>query len=214
MCVEVVHHKMPLGDRQRAFHRFANVPGEILFGACAACGYLPDLPGADIEIHDKRGRSMPNVLEFPAFDFAWSHWQAWMFAFQRLNASHFVRAHHGFAFFCQFWSLVIQLIDVFNLLIEPFILFFVRRQPVTDQVRLETPFLSSRDAWRGEMLAKIPRCTISSAISLPVHWLIGLPDFSGFASHLLNLADLVGCDLCWRPWPRQVLQPLLDTQLV
>jgi hypothetical protein len=104
-----------------------------------------------------------------------------MLPFQRLNAGHFVRAHRGLAFFRQFWSLVIQLIDVFHLFIEPFILFFVRRQPVTDQVRFEAPFLSNREAWRGEMLGKIPRFTISSAISLPVHWLIGLPDFSGFS---------------------------------
>lgn len=146
MCVEIVHDKVPFDDRGRACHRLANVSGEISCGARTACGHLPDLPSADIEIHDKRDRSMPNVLKFPAFDFAWSHRQARMLPFHRLNAGQFVRAQQGFAFFCQFWSLVIQRIDIFHFFVKLFVLFLVRRQPVTNQVRFETPFLSSRDA--------------------------------------------------------------------
>jgi hypothetical protein len=70
MRVEIVQDKVPFDDQGHAFHRLANVPSEIVFGARAACRHLPDLPGTDIEIHGKRYRSMPYVLEFPAFDLA------------------------------------------------------------------------------------------------------------------------------------------------
>ena len=46
-------------------------------------------------------------------------------------------------------------------------------QPVADQMRLEIPFFNSRAACRGEICAMIPRAITSSAISRPVHWLIG-----------------------------------------
>jgi len=49
-------------------------------------------------------------------------------------------------------------------------------------VGLQIPFLSSRAAWRPEMVGTIPRLTISAAISRPVHWLIGRPAALG-ASH-------------------------------
>lgn len=43
------------------------------------------------------------------------------------------------------------------------------------------PFFSSLDAWRGEIVSAMQRLMISSAISLPVHWLMGRPASSGFS---------------------------------
>src|SRR4030066_203122 len=128
---------------------------------------------------------MPNGFKLPAFDLARRHRQTWVFSFQGLNAGHFIGTQHGFALFYQFWSVLIQRIDVIHLLIEPLIRFL--GQPVTDQVRLEAPFLSSREACRAEIVSTIPRFTSSSAISRPVHWLIGRPDFSGFSQAICSM---------------------------
>jgi len=132
---------------------------------------------------------MPNIFKLPALDLARRHRQTRMFAFQGLDAGHFISAHHGFALLCQFWSLFVQRIDIIHLLVEAFIGF--PGQPVTDQVRLEAPFLSSREACRAEMVSTIPRFISSSAISHPVHWLIGRPAFSGFSQ--------AGCSI-WQIW--------------
>jgi hypothetical protein len=48
-----------------------------------------------------------------------------------------------------------------------------RGEPIADQMRLEIPFFNRRAACRGEICAMIPRAITSSAISLPVQWLIG-----------------------------------------
>jgi hypothetical protein len=40
-------------------------------------------------------------------------------------------------------------------------------------MRFEIPLFSNRPAWRAEIVSQMPRRSISSAISLPVHWLIG-----------------------------------------
>lgn len=130
---------------------------------------------------------MPNVFKLPALDLARRQRQTRMFSFQGLNAGHFIGAQHGFALFRQFWSLFIQRIDVIHLFIKPFVFFFVRCQPIPDQVRLEAPFLSSREACRVEMVSTIPRFISSSAISRPVHWLIGRPAFSGFSQAICSI---------------------------
>jgi hypothetical protein len=196
MSIEIVHHEVPLDDRRRAFYRPPDVSGEIILSTCAASRYGSDMPSANVEVHDERNSAMPNVLELTAFHFARSHRQARVLAFQCLNPGHFIRTHHRFTFFGQFWSLLVQSIDIVHLFIEPFVFCFLRRQPVTDQVWLETPFLSSREAWRGEILFKIPRCTNSSAISRPVHWLIGLPDFSGFSQAICSILQIWSAVIC------------------
>lgn len=53
------------------------------------------------------------------------------------------------------------------------------------------PFFSSLEAWRGEIVSTMPRLLISSAISLPVHWLIGRPVSSGFSQ--------ANCTI-WQTW--------------
>ena len=69
------------------------------------------------------------------------------------------------------------------------------RQPGAAAVRLERPLLSSRAAWRGEMAATMPRWIASSAISRPVHWLIGRADRGGgLAGQRDDPADLLGAD--------------------
>jgi hypothetical protein len=91
--------------------------------------------------------------------------------------------------FDPFLSRLIQVIDVGDFLVRLRIGFGI--QPVTYQVRLERPPLSSRAAWRAEIVSTMPRAINSSAISRPVHWLIGRPAFSG-ASH-------ANCSI-WHTW--------------
>src|SRR2546421_5866640 len=52
-------------------------------------------------------------------------------------------------------------------------------QPIAETVRLEPPFLSSRAACLGEICSTMPRAITSSAISRPVHWLMGRPALLG-----------------------------------
>ena len=99
--------------------------------------------------------------------------------------SQIIAAHHGFALLRQFWSEFVQHIDVIHLLLEPLVDF--PGQPVTDQARLETPFLSSREACRAETVSTIHRFISSSAISRPVQWLIGRPAFSGFSQAICSI---------------------------
>src|SRR5207245_6392839 len=79
--------------------------------------------------------------------------------------------HGHFSLFGSLHRRFIQVADGFDL---PFALGIVwRRQPVADQVRLEIPFFNRRAACRGEICWMIPRAIASSAISRPVHWLMG-----------------------------------------
>src|SRR5437764_12595913 len=71
----------------------------------------------------------------------------------------------------------IHLTSLTNLLVSLVIGNF--RQPVAETVRLKTPFLSRRAACRGEICSTMPWAFISSAISRPVHWLIGRPALAG-----------------------------------
>lgn len=65
-------------------------------------------------------------------------------------------------------------------LIEPY--WGTLRQPGAEAVRLQAPLLSSRPACRGEICSRIPRAFTASAISRPVHGLLGRPALVG-ASH-------------------------------
>ncbi len=122
---------------------------------------------------------MPDIFKLASFDFTGKHGQTRMFAFQGLYSGHFIRAQYRLALLGQFGCFLIDRVDLLDFLVKAFIGF--RGQPVADQVRLEAPFLSNRAAWRAEMRSRIPRLTISSAISRLVHWLIGRPAFSGFS---------------------------------
>ena len=149
MDVEVVYHKMPLGDWRRVGQCALNMLKKIFLGARVATGNRCHVTGRHFEVDDERQRPPSNIFKLPALDLAWGQEQTRVFAFQGLHPGHFVSTHHDFALFREFWGVLIQLVDVGGLLVKPLICFL--RQPVTDQMRLETPFFSSRDACRGEI---------------------------------------------------------------
>lgn len=113
-----------------------------------------------------------------------------MLGFQGLDAGHFIRTHDGFSSFGWFLSRLIRVIDVRNFLIR--LRIGLQVQIVAHQMRLQSPFLRSRAAWRAEIVWTIPRAISSATISRPVHWLDGSPGFFRcFTGQLLNLARLV-----------------------
>lgn len=114
---------------------------------------------------------MTKILKLSSLDFAWHQWQPRMFAFKRLHACHFIGTDRSFSLCSQLRRLFIQLTDAFDRLFSLRICWGC--QPVTDQMRLEIPFLSTRAACRGEICLTMPRAMTSSAISRPVHWLMG-----------------------------------------
>ena len=90
---------------------------------------------------------------------------------RRLDPGQLIRAHRPFALFGQRFRLPIDLTDLPNGFF--FLRIHRRGQPVADQMRFEIPLFNTRAACRGEISLRIPRRFTSSAISRPVHWLIG-----------------------------------------
>jgi hypothetical protein len=82
-----------------------------------------------------------------------------------------------------------------------------RSQPRADQMRLEVPFFKSRAACRGEICATMPRRLTSSAISRPVHWLIGRC-FGCSQGSRDHLAGLFRRDLRRASWTGHIGQTL------
>ena len=97
--------------------------------------------------------------------------QARMLAFQCLDSCQFVSAHGMLSLLSQFRGLLIQCANCCNGLFSQRIGW--RCQPIPNQVWLDIPFFKSREAWRGEICGMMSRAMTSSAISRPVHWLIG-----------------------------------------
>lgn len=120
---------------------------------------------------------MTNVLELTPFHLAGSHGQPWMLALKGLDTGQFVATHGALSLLIAFCGLLVDFTHVSYLGIKVGIIRW--RQPVADAMGLQIPLLSSRWACRGEIVATMPRCMSSSAISRPVHWLMGRPDFSG-----------------------------------
>src|SRR6266567_7501974 len=125
----------------------------------------------DIAAQDKAARAMTHILELAPLDFTGSERQSGMLALSGLHTSQLVSAHAHFALLCQLWGLLIQATDGFDRFLLVRIL--RRGQPIADQMRLEIVFFNNRAACRGEICATMPRRMTSSAISRPVHWLIG-----------------------------------------
>src|SRR6266568_1791141 len=142
-------------------------------GLCArgASGRGQQLARDDIAAQEKAARAMTDILELAPLHFTGSQRQSWMLALQRLHASQLVGAHGLFALLCQLRCLLIQATDRFHRFLLVRICW--RGQPIADQMRLEIVFFNSRAACRGEICATMPRRMTSSAISRPVHWLIG-----------------------------------------
>jgi hypothetical protein len=122
-----------------------------------------------------------DVLEFAPLDLARFVRQIGMLAFKGLHARQFVRAHDPLALSRQLLrGFLVERTNIGDFSLEAIIAFVGRGQPVVAaQVRFEIPLFSSRPAWRGEIVSTMPRRENSSAISRPVHWLIGRPESPG-----------------------------------
>src|SRR5574341_2172409 len=154
MNVEIVHDEMPLDEAGLGLHAALNMSEKISFGAGGASRDLTDLTRGDLEIDHEGERAVPRVLELPTQTPSRLHGQVRMLGFQGLHARHFIGAHGRFSTLGPFLGGLVQLIDVGDLLRR--LRVWLRGQVVAHQVRLETPFLSKRAAWRGEMYSTMP----------------------------------------------------------
>src|SRR5712692_2432398 len=100
-----------------------------------------------------------------------------MLALQGLHTGQLIQADRAFPLCSALGGTCIQLTALDTLFVSPLI--GNLGYPVAEPVRLQPPFLSSRAACRGEICSTMPRAFISSAISRPVHWLIGRPALAG-----------------------------------
>ena len=177
MGVEVVHHEMPAGRLRVAGKRACDMRGEIRLRAAWPARRFPNLARDHIPIEDERLCAMPEVLELAPPYLPRCHRQVGMHPFQGLHARQLIGADHPFAVRRPRRCRAIERTNICHLGGKRRIV--ARREPIADQVRLEIPLLSSRAAWRGEIVATMPRAVISSAISRPLHWLIGRPAVAG-----------------------------------
>src|SRR6266567_4644265 len=171
MGVQIVADDMPAGGLWIGCDHRLDVGQKIGFGPSGATDWCQDLAGDDIPADNEGAGAMSDVFELPSLDFADSQRQSWVLALQSLYACQFVGTHHLLPLWRQSRCGLIQSTDGSHGLLLTRVGW--RSQPIADQVRLETPFLSRREAWRGEICSIIPRRITSSAISRPVQWLIG-----------------------------------------
>ena len=142
MDVEIVHYKMPASNKRLRLDGALDMVEKVRLVPGATRGSRTNLPPGDVKVDDERLRAVPDVLILLVFYPARSQWQCGLLAFQGLHTTQFIGAHHAFAFLDQLWRLTIQLIDVFNFLIELFIMNI--RQPVPYQMWFEiTLFLKA-----------------------------------------------------------------------
>src|SRR5512143_4088626 len=120
---------------------------------------------------------MADILKLTALHLAGDHRQTGVLALQGLHAGKLIGADDPLALGIQGRRLPIHGADVLDLAIEVGIP--RRGQPIAPPMRLERPLFKRRAAWRSEISATMPRRLISSAISRPVHWLMGRPEHSG-----------------------------------
>ena len=174
MDVQIVHHQVPASRRWVSGDHSLDMGQEIRLGPPLSTRRRDDPAAYYVPTEDERGCPMADVLELAPLDLARRQRQIRVLAFQGLHARQFVRAYDPFASRRQRRrGLLIDLTDIGDFGVEPIIALIRRRQPVADQMRFEIPLLSNRPAWRAEIVSQMPRRSISSAISLPVHWLMG-----------------------------------------
>src|SRR5713226_6283974 len=171
---------MPLYGFGIARHQTLEMREGIFFCPRRSPGGVDHLSVDDIEIDEPGQRAMPNVLEFAPQHVARLHGQVGMLALGGLHAGQLIHTDSALSLLGSLRGTCIHLTPLDNFLVPLRIGHF--RQPIPEAVRLEAPFLSRRAACRGEICSTIPRAFTSSAISRPVHWLMGRPALAG-ASH-------------------------------
>lgn len=209
MGVEIINDKMPFADLGMSFDRSMHMSEEVGFVTRRSIGNRLNLARGHYEVHHEGLSTVALIFKLLVLDGARPHGQGVVFTFPCLNPSQLISADYCFALFHQLLGLLVQAIDISYLRIKVFIDYW--RQPIANQVRLQSPFLRNRAAWRGEICSTMPRFITSSAISRLVQWVMGRPDSSGFSQAICWI---------WHTWsgvmlagPQQVLQPFLDFQV-
>src|SRR5947209_3477697 len=179
MDVEIVQDDVPLGGRRIAGNQSLEMGQRILLGACGPPRWKDNVSRDDIEIDKPGERAMPDILELTAQDMARLHGQVRMFALERLHAGQLIRADDAFSSLGSLGGRRVEPTPLDNFLVA--LRIWDGCEPVAEALRLEPPFFSSRAACRGEICWMMPRAITSSAISGPVHWLMGRPAFLGFS---------------------------------
>ena len=173
MDIQVVQDDAPSGGLIITGNQPLEMRQRILFGACGSPGGNNDLSGDDIEIDEPGQGAMPNRLKLAPQHMAWLHGQIGMLALGGLHTSQLIYADAAFSALGPFDCARIQLTPLVDFLVA--LLIGNLGQPVTEAVRLEPPYFRSRAACLGEICLTMPRFITSSAISRPVHWLMGRP---------------------------------------
>lgn len=159
MDVEIIADKAPLGCQRVRSDPALDVFDKILFVACSAGGACDQFASCNIEVTDKRQRTMPDILKFTPFYFAWTHRQVRVFALQRLYAGHFIQAFGVLPLFGSFRGLFVGSVDVCNFLVKA--CFVSGCQPITAQMWLDIRIFLKASPHGGE------RChQLSGAFSL------------------------------------------------
>src|SRR5438034_3752294 len=171
MRIEIVTDHMPPGGRWIGGNHRLQMGQKIFLGARGSTERSHDLSADHIPTQDEGACAMANILKLASLNLSRSQRQPWVFALESLYPGQFIGTHGAFSPFGPLGSLLIHLASRHN----RFLALRINRwgEPIADQVRLEIPFFSSREACRGEMCWIIPRRCTSSAISRPVQWLMG-----------------------------------------
>src|SRR6266567_1394152 len=171
MDVEIITDNMPTHSLLVGGNDRLDMCQKIFLRARGACIGSHNLSRHHITTDNEGAGAVAKVLKLASLHFSGGQRQSWMLALQCLDPGQFIRAHRPFALFGQRFRLPIDLADCPN----GFFFLRIRRrgQPIADQMRFEIPLFNTRAACRGEISLRIPRRITSSAISRPVHWLIG-----------------------------------------
>jgi len=167
MDIQIVQDDVPLRRFGVACHQALEMCEGILFRPCWPPGWFDDLAAHHIPVDEPGQCAVANVFEFASQHMTGKHWQVGIVPFQRLDPCQLIQADGALSLFGAFHGTQIEGTSLTDLLVPVGIRYF--REPVPESVGLEAPFLSSRDACRGEIWVTMPRAFISSAISLPVH---------------------------------------------
>lgn len=115
--VELIHDEHPTGVRVSVDCPF-DVSGKILLISGRANGGRDDTAGCHIEVGGKTLSTIPDVFKFLAFRRSRCHGQGGMGSLQSLNTGLLIGADDVDPFFLEFRSLLVDLTDVMNSLVE------------------------------------------------------------------------------------------------
>lgn len=135
MNIEIVANPMPPQCSWVRGHRALNMSQKIGFSTRSAATRRHDLPAGDIQVKQKRRRSVTDIFEFPTRHLAGSQGQTRMLALQCLYAGHFIGADDPFAYLSQGGCLLVESTHIGNL--DILVQIFSRREPVATQVRFK-----------------------------------------------------------------------------